>query len=500
MNLHDPFFYIPRYLKILTRADSSGQSQLVPMKLKPLQEYYLRNRTKRDICVKARQMGMTTGILAGNSHKIFTEPYHRMSVIAHRGDSSEFMLQTVHRFHNHLPDAIKPVVDWKSATRIRFSKLDSLIHIDSAQSRAIGRSESLTLIHLSEFAFWPDDTARELWAGISQTASTGALVTIESSPRGRGGMFYQMYQGAKRGDNGFKAFFFPWWWEPDYQLPVKGLLKLNEDEASMVRHFKLSHEQIAWRRNKMGELGELFYQEYPENDVDCWLGGETNVFDGSVLRRYLRNCLTGDVEGDLTTWKAPVGGHHYVIGVDAAAGHVKGDYSVAVVIDGRTCEQVATLRGKIPPDLFGEAIHRLGRKYNTALVGVEREKHGMTVLHVLMSHNYENLYHHRDYDVWVGKEVSEPGWVTSSKTKPLMVDGMKAAFRAGDFVTYSENLLNEALAYQYIGSNPERLKMAAAAGETDDELVAAMIALTIRENEPTAIEEVRYPVEASIEL
>ena len=169
-------------------------------------------------------------------------------------------------------------------------------------------------------------------------------------------------------------------------------------------------------------------------------------------------------------------------------------------MDGRSCEHVATLRGKIPPDLFAEAVYRLGHKYNTALLAVEKQASGHTVLNILIQHNYENLYHHRDYDVWQGKETTEPGWYTSNKTKPLMVDAMKAAFRAGDFITYSENLLNEALAFQYVGSTPERMKMQAAPGESDDEIIAAMIALIVREQEPSAMDETRYPAEVYAEL
>ena len=494
----DSVEYIERFFNVLTKADRQGQSQLVPMSLKPVQRAYIEGRTTRDIILKARQMGVSTGVLASNCHKVFTAPFHRMAVVAHRGDSAEFMLQTVHRFYNNLPRGLRPRSDWKSATKIRFPALDAIIHIDSAQSRAIGRSESLTIVHLSETAHWPEDNIQELWAGISQTASPGAFITIESSPRGRGGFFYQMYHAAKRGENGFKAFFFPWWHEPEYSLPITKPLQLTEEEELLVDNYGLKPEQIAWRRTKQRELRELFYQEYPENDVDCFFGGENNVFDGVTVRKYLRNVRPGERVGDWTIWKDVVGGRKYVIGVDAAGGLIKGDFSAAVVLETRANEHVATFRGKAPPDLFAEEVYRMAKTYNNALVAVERETHGHTVLHILLERNYENLYYHKDYDVWQQRVLAYPGWVTSGKTKPLMIDAMKAALRAGDLITYSQNLLNEAMSYQYVSQ--ERMKAEAARGETDDELVAAMIALVVREQEPIGLDDERGKPEVYAEL
>ena len=66
-NLDDALDYIPRYLKVLTKADEHGNSQLIPMGLWKSQEHYLRNRTHRDIIIKNRQHGISTGIMAVNA-------------------------------------------------------------------------------------------------------------------------------------------------------------------------------------------------------------------------------------------------------------------------------------------------------------------------------------------------------------------------------------------------------------------------------------------------
>jgi hypothetical protein len=374
---------------------------------------------------------------------------------------------------------MRPDTDWKSGSRIRFPKLDSYIYIDSAKSDSIGIGHGLTRVHLSEVARWPERRANELYADISQTVPEGGYITIESTPRGRGGLFYRLYDAARKNDINYKTFFYPWWWDLGYRRPVKGKLDLTKEEQQLINNFNLVPEQIAFRREKIAEIGDLFYQEYPENDIDCWLSSEVSVFDGVALRRYSQQILLGRTEGNLTIWKDVIGGEKYVIGVDPAGGHEKGDYSVACVLRVRTNEYVARLRGRIPPDLFAQELLRLGKRYNDAEIGVERLIHGHTVLRILSENNYPNIYHHIDYDTFTGLASPQPGWNTSGKTKPIMIDTMSAALRAGDIQIWSENFCLEASGYIWEGQKTRKQT-----GGFDDELDALMIALQLREQAP----------------
>lgn len=477
--LKDPLKYIPAYLRVLSKADKNGVSHLVPMQLWPAQEDYIRNRTHRDVVLKARQMGLSTGVMAANSHLCFTVPYSRMAIITHNQDTSEFLLQTVSRFHRNLPLGLKPKVDWHSGSRIRFPVLDSLIHIDSAESSSIGFGESLNIVHLSEMSRWPNRTANELYAGITQTVPEGGFITIESTPRGRGGLFYNLYQASKKGDTPYKTFFYPWWFDPFYVRQFDRKLELTKEEQLLINLYHLTDGQIAFRREKITELGDLFYQEYPENDIDCWLINESGVFDPGSIRRNLLQVREGRQEGDLTTWKDVVGGDKYVIGVDVAAGVAKGDYSVAAVINIRRNEYVSRIRGRIHPDLFAEQVLRLGYRYNNALIGVERTGHGLTVLRTLVENNYPELYYHQDLDKMTGEPATEPGWKTNVGTKPTMVNTLVVVLRAGDLMVWSENFLNEASSYIWEGTRATK-----SSGAFDDELDAVMIALQLREQAP----------------
>jgi len=482
----DPLVYIPKYLKVLTKQD-----ELIPMVLRPLQEYYIKNRTNRDIVLKGRQMGSSTGVMASNAVITFTQPYIRGAIITHKGDVSEFLFQTFQRFYNNLPDNMKPHSDWSSGRRIRLDKLDCFVHIDSAESEAIGFGETLKWAHLSEMSRWPRTKELELFKGISQTVPLDGYVTVESTPRGRGGLFFRLYQAAKKKEIDYRTFFFPWWWDPGYRVPVEEALKFTNEEAVLMDRYNLDPEQVNFRRKKIAEFKASgdeagFFQEYPENEVDCWLSSEISVFDGTVIREYLQQIKEGRNEGHLTIWKDTMGTEKYVIGVDVAGGLRQGDYSVASVLNVKRNEYVARVRGKIAPDLFAQEVLRLGYRYNTALIAVEKAAHGHMVIKTLLEQDYPNIYYYEDYDMLLSQNLTHPGWKTSVKTKPIMVSTLQAVLRARDIQLWSENFLMEASSYMkegdiYISSS----------GCHDDELDAVMIAIQVREQAPI-YEEARY--------
>jgi len=488
--LNDPLKYIPKYFKVLSKADERGMSDLVPMVLWPSQKHYIQNKTHRNIVLKSRQTGASTGIMADDAFALFTQPYQREALITHDQETSEFLFQTIQRFYNNLPPNMQPERDWKSGSRMRFPKLDSYIYIDSAKSDSLGIGHTLNRAHLSEVAKWPPRKAEELFADISQTVPAGGFITVESTPKGRQGLFFRLYDAGKKGDINYKVFFYPWWWDITCLRTIANKLEYTKEEQLLVDTYELKSEQIAFRREKIAELGDLFFQEYPEDDIDCWLSSDISVVDGIILRQYFPLIKEGRQEGALTIWKDVVGGRKYVIGADIAAGKIKGDYSVASVLDTRTLEYAARLRGRIPPDLFAEQLYRLGGRYNEAEIAVERLGHGHSVLKVLLDKNYPNVYYHIDYDETLGRTASEPGWKTSLKTKPTMVTDLVAAMRAQDLISWSENLLVEAGGLLWEGEK----KVYKAPSAFDDEWDAVSIAIQLREQTPI-LEEARAPIQ-----
>ena len=481
--------YIEKNFRVIAKADVSGEVHLVPMVLWPTQRHFIENSGRRNIVLKSRQTGMSTGIMAKKAKALFTLPYQRQTIITHDQETSEFLFQTVQRFYHNLPKNARPTVGWRSGTRMSFPKTDSYIYIDSAKSDSLGIGHTLNDAHLSEFARWPPGKAEALFADISQTVPEGGCIDIESTPKGRVGKFYDLCIAAKKGDINYKYFFYPWWWDVTCTRKVEHKLELTNEEKQMVSQFGLREEQIAFRREKIGELGDLFFQEYPENDIDCWLSSDISVFDGVAIRRYLQELRDGKEEGNLTVWKDYLGSEKYVIGVDVAGGLARGDYTVASVVSVKRREYVARYRAKIPPDMFVAELLRLGKRYGDALIAVERAQQGHTVLRMLLDANYPNIYYHLDYDANLGAVAHEPGWKTSGKTKPDMISTMAATLRAHDLGSWSENLMNEASGLMWDGTVGGKTKKPARG--YDDELDAVMITLQVIEQSPIIKEEER---------
>ena len=182
-------------------------------------------------------------------------------------------------------------------------------------------------------------------------------------------------------------------------------------------------------------------------------------------------------------WKDARGDRSYVMGVDCASGQAR-DYSCASVLDVRTMEYVARVRGKINTDIFAQQVFELGKRYNWAYTAVERDGHGRSVLKVLLEKEYPNLHYHADYDEFKQINSTDAGWKTSMKTKPLMINGMITAFATGDLISWSENLLYEASNLSW--ENGIDSKVRTSSGCNDDEFIAVSIAIQVRQSAPIA--------------
>jgi hypothetical protein len=494
---------IERDFMIIDKAD-----KLIPMKLCRVQRHFIENRENRNVCLKGRQMKFSTGVLADEADDLFTLPYQRQTLITHDSETSEFLFQTVQRFYRNLPQNrgktakdMRPQHDWKSGTRMRFPKIDNYIFVDSAKSDNVGAGHTITRAHLSEMAKWPERKGRQLWADITQTVpfDTG-IICVESTPQGKGNLFHEVYNDAKEGRNGFKPFFYPWWWDEGYTTDPEiyltdekadtcatvcgqSLENFLRDEKLMAETFELSPGQLAFRRMKMAEIKLLFFQEYPENDSDCWMSNDMSIINGGDLRPYYANAREGKTEGNMMIWKDARGDRSYVMGVDCASGQAR-DYSCASVLDVRTMEYVARVRGKINTDIFAQQVFELGKRYNWAYTAVERDGHGRSVLKVLLEKEYPNLHYHADYDEFKQINSTDAGWKTSMKTKPLMINGMITAFATGDLISWSENLLYEASNLSW--ENGIDSKVRTSSGCNDDEFIAVSIAIQVRQSAPIA--------------
>lgn len=449
--LRDDFeFYAPRCLTIRTKG---GQKR--PFRLNSAQRYLHRRleaqrKAKglvRALQLKGRQQGVSTYAEGRFYWRVSHSKGVRAFILTHEQEATHNLFAMVQRYHDHCPALVRPSVRASNARELSFDKLDSEYKLGTAGTKGVGRSSTIQFFHGSEVAFWPH--AETHLAGVLQAVPNepGTEVLLESTANGVGGVFYELWQEASQGKGRYDAIFLPWFWQAEYRLPVPGDFERTAEETELAALYKLDDQQLAWRRDKIRELksADLFRQEYPCTPDEAFIFSGRSAFEQAWLDAAERECFApsyrAEVEfargelikreaGALRVWDDPKPNRRYVIGADVAEGLVQGDYSCADVLDAETGYQVAQWHGHCDPDHFGRILDLLGRRYNRALLGVERNNHGLVTLTTIRGENYPNLYAQQDIERRSeGHETRKFGWLTTAKSKFKIIDQLAGELR-----------------------------------------------------------------------
>jgi len=454
-------------LKIRTK-----NNQLAPLVLNAAQTEYSRACTRRNIVLKARQLGLTTYVAARYFVQTITRPGTLTVQVAHDQEAAEEIFRIVQRFWANLPEVVRKGALATSRANVRqivFPRLDSQYRVATAADENAGRGLTIHNLHCSEVARWPRGGLQAL-VSVRAAVPPGGEIVLESTPNGAAGVFYDEWQRAD--ETGYTRHFFPWWLDPGYaSLVIPGEFDpLTPEEQRLAERWGLSNEQIAYRRMIRSTMRGLAVQEYAEDAISCFRASGECVFELEFVYRQLESCgqpVQLEENGCLATWMPPVDGHDYIIGVDPAGGGTEGDYACAEVIERETGLQCAELHGHFSPrDLAGKVV-ALAARYNAALVAVERNNHGHAVLTHLKAQNCPNIYH----------EGTKGGWLTSASTRPVMIERLAAVLVETPQVFYSTRLLNE---FRTFIRHPDG-SSGAAGGAHDDCVMAMAIAFAVRE-------------------
>jgi len=245
------------YKKALKKFEIvNKESKSVPFILNNYQEIFLDNMTGKDIILKARQIGYSSLILG-----IFTIDFclvenSRSVCISHDSPSAQKLLDRVKYF---LKSAEKKGLALKlrynSRNEIVNELKNSSIYIGASGSKSFGRGDTLNNLHLSEFAFY-QEPEKMLGSVLQAVVPTGRVI-IESTANGMN-FFKKYWDKSKNGETGFKTHFF--------------------DNSFYTKEFL---------EKKKKELGELYPQEYPSNDLEAFLSSGNPFFDKEAMKYYL---------------------------------------------------------------------------------------------------------------------------------------------------------------------------------------------------------------------
>lgn len=516
--------------------DKSGRK--VIFRMNAAQRLLFGNMWFFNIILKARQLGFSTAIQIFMLDSALFNADLECGVIAQGRDQARKIFRTKILFpYKNLPDWLK-----RSIPAVRQNSDE--IEFDNGSTITVStsfRSGTLNILHVSEFAkicAEREDKAEEVMSGTLNAVHPGNIAFIESTAEGAAGHYFDLCQEAKElldaglplTDIDFKFFFFPWWDEPTYTMPVpeRGLMLTKAQEkyfSSLEKSLnqKIPEERKAWYIAKQRQQKSKMPQEFPSTPEEAFLTSGRKVFDnddlmvakGKVTKPLLIydiNPLTGvrklanrrvdmaqvqrsytektakTTTGYMLIWEVPQKDREYVIGADVAEGLEHGDNSSFDVLDKYTGIQVGHWFGKLPPKRFAELIAHVAHWYNEAYVGVERNNHGHAVLDRLrevypMKYIYFEEYMDREDD---DEETKRIGWQTSAVSKEILISDMEDIFEHAKSGIRWTGTVSEF--YTYV--RDERGRANAMQGAKDDQVMSYMIAQQMRSKAPKRIKRV----------
>ena len=448
-------------------------------------------RPIRHFTLKARQQGVSTFWMLWWLDDTITHTNTITAALAHQVENIKTIMGIVRMAYENLPPRWRPPLQDDSKQKLSFPTLNS-----EFMSGLRIRSQGIHNLHISEWCLCEDEEVQATLAATSELTN----ISGESTGNGVGNDGYITYQQAKLGESEYKARFFPWFFQEEYRSALNGApaptltVKERKLEKLMATEYgaKLEPEQVIWRRRMEAKLKGLMPQEYPETDEDAFRTAGSKFFDYKKVHRLIllaKEHLKENppvAEGDdWVQFEKPNKYDIYGAGADTAEGG--GDYSVLKIINVSKRREAFVFRARCGVDTLYRAANEWGRRFNNALLGVERNNHGHAVLLGLNETcGYPNLYK----EIMGGGQAAigdkfpkeKLGWLTTGATRDAMLDTLKFAAE-GDSLEDEEHftpeiqvldiqLLKEMLTFEQIDG-----KYQAVSGEYDDDVMGSAIAV-----------------------
>lgn len=485
-------FFAPRALKILDK-----RGRIVPFRLNVGQRKILEaeerqraeGRRVRIRVLKSRQWGITTYGLGRSFHFVWGRRGHKVITVGSRGEDVEKAHEIPDRFDELLAPDLRLTRTRERKRRIKFTRTDSAMWVDSAEAVDPGRSTTIQRVHFTEVAKWSldhyDSAKKAAWNALAPQGE----IFEESTPRGRN-HWYQAWRECFEPKSEWTGVFLPWFLDATNRLPA--IPGVDEDpptaeererirRAEAAHGFRIDDAQVRFWRSKVSELGLAgALQEFPWDDETCFVVRLSAVFDPFTLGAAPWPRIETDVRGArLPEWIAvrelPRAGARYAIGADTASGSPDGDFDAAYVLDRETGREVARLRGRFGTTAMASRLNWTGRWYNGALIAVEGHPSatGVVVARELVQvHRYPRVYHHRNPGVRRERERREPGLPMTAPMKQSLIDALREALRLKEFAYACPDLDRELHDFEYLDGGG----MGAPDGAHDDCVMAAAIA------------------------
>lgn len=348
----------------------------------------------------------------------------------------------------------------------RYSKL----YRATAKTVIGGRGLTASAVLLSEAAFYPgEDSFVSILNALSKDPDN--IIIIETTPNGiegPGEAFYNYWNDAVEGVNGFIPIFMPWHEDSGLCLSddMASDAPRDEYERWLMKEFKCTKGQIAWYRwtmtTKCAGSHDRMKQENPSNSAEGFIFSGTPAFDSeeqSIAIKHVRKPVArgtmrdnGEAvstfeeasSGQVILWDYPQKGHSYYAGVDAAKGVGTGDFAAISIYDGETGEKVCRWADRVAPERTAYFVNGLCRWFNNAMVNIEfTGGWGYNVAKELRDNYFypaQYLWRSRDENI-NAKPRQSMGWETTERSRRMLIDLFRLALRRRELKTRDQQTI-----------------------------------------------------------
>lgn len=267
-----------------------------------LQRQLEKKRRVRAICLKGRQMGISTYIQGRYYWRLWRSKKGtalKAFILTHEQPATDNLFAMAQTFHDYMPLHIKPPTKAANAKELLFADSGCGYQVGTAGTKEVGRSGTVQLFHGSEFGFWPNAESHItslLMTALSKADGTESI--LESTANGVGNVMHRYWGAAVRGDSEYEAIFIPWFWDDGYQEPCPALWAKSAPEAWLEYGFihKLDWPQLYWAFLKNRGFAQAtgltdekacpkFTQEFPATAEEAFTSsGQSFIPSAAVMK------------------------------------------------------------------------------------------------------------------------------------------------------------------------------------------------------------------------
>lgn len=421
----NPFFF-STFIKVIHPIKGKIPFNLYPYQVSTLTQFLL---NRFNIVLKFRQAGLTELISMYCLWLAMYHPHKNIVIISIKDRVAKRVLRKIKSMYANLPPHIRiPVINGRgseigTSSEMEFSNGSLISSIPTTEEA--GRSEAVSLMVIDEAAIvrWAD----KIWAAAFPTLSTGGAAIINSTAYGVGNFFHKQFVNALSGGSTFNAIRLHWQMHPE------------RDQK--------------WYDEQLSVLGPR--RTAQEIDGDFLTSGNT-VFDLADIRN-IEDLISEteyysiDQKGLLKIVRMPQANEKLYCGADVATGRAR-DYS-AFSIQNKAGEELAFYKGQIPLNKFEDLLWKTCKTFKKPLLAPESNDIGLGLCSNLQTKGYPHLYYSRRVLRKKGHSKPEvediPGWYTTKKTRPIIIDSLETDIRTGELDTRDPFFCAEAHTFIY---------------------------------------------------